>query len=233
MRHTLPQGYRLHRTQNTTLVYRGDRPDLLVLAEVKGVPGTPWHASGRAAIHTIEPDLVVRPLMHGGLLRGITGRRFLGASRSLREVKTSLHLASAGVPTPEVLAVRVVRHGLFVSIDVVTRLIPGSTDLLTYLEELRDDSREILRRTGRLIRRMHEAGVYHADLHVKNILMDSRAELYLLDLDNARRYARVPAFMRRMNLRRFARSVEKWKAKGRILVPDTWELSFRAGYEGI
>ncbi len=233
MTREIPEGYTVLRTRDVTLVYRNGRTDLLRLAEPGPAPGAPSSRTGRSAIRIIEPDLVVRPLLHGGLFRALTGPRFLSASRSMRELATSAYLASQGIPTPEVLAVRVQRSGLFLSIEVVTRLVPGAVDLLTHLEDHPDDCRELMRRTGGLIRRMHDLGVYHPDLHVKNILLDARAELYVLDLDSARRFPRLPRFLRRMNLRRFARSVNKWHATGRIHVPESWELSFRAGYEDV
>jgi 3-deoxy-D-manno-octulosonic acid kinase len=64
-----------------------------------------------------------------------------------------------------------------------------------------------LSRAGALIRRIHELGVYHTDLHVKNILLDRDMNPWIIDLDNAYRFEILPDFMRKTNLRRFIRSL--------------------------
>lgn len=227
----VPEGYTVIRQDRVTLIFRADEPQLARLACMPRLHGRSSGLAGRAEMLIIEPDMVVRPLVHGGLFRAITGWRFLSPSRSLRELRAGLLLESRGIPTPEILAIRITRRGLFLQIEVVTRLIPDSMDLLAYLEGNPDDTRECLRRAGALIRRMHDIGVYHADLHVKNMLIGADSELYVLDLDRAFRFSRMPGFLRRMNLKRFMRSLEKWRRAGRICLPGGWKLSLRAGYE--
>ena len=76
--------------------------------------------------------------MHGGLFRHITGKRFLTPNRTIRELKASAHLISCGILTPEIIAVRLIKEGPFYAIDVISRLISGATDLLMYLETVRE-----------------------------------------------------------------------------------------------
>lgn len=215
-----------------TLLCRSDMPALQETAFTTGDLGRPSSLSGRSTLRIIEPDMVVRRLMHGGALRHVTGWRFASPRRSLRELEVSLHLASHGVPTPELLAVRMQRQGWLYRIDVITRLVPDSADLLTLLEKPLPDCGDIMQGAGALIRRMHDLGVYHADLHIKNILRDSGGGLWLLDLDKARRFDEVPGFMKRLNLRRFVHSVNKWHHKGRIRLCDDWNDRFTDGYRG-
>lgn len=229
--HAIPAGYTIEHRGSLTLVYLSTMPHLLDIAGAPGPLGRPSQLSGRTKLRIVEPDMVVRPLVHGGLFRHVTGWRFLDAGRTMRELEVSAHLASRGIPTPEILAVRIIRQGWFCRIEVISRLVPDATDLLTYLEDSRDDSREFLRKAGALIRRMHDLGVFHNDLHIKNILLDRSGDLWVLDLDKAWHIGSLPAFMKRLNVRRFIRSAKKWHDKGRITLPDAWELSFRAGYE--
>jgi tRNA A-37 threonylcarbamoyl transferase component Bud32 len=224
-------GFATYRKENLTLVYRSGMPQLKDLAGAPGSLGQPSDLMGRARLNIMEPDMVVRPLMHGGLFRHVTGWRFLSAARSMRELDVSIHLASHGVPTPEILAVRMTKKGWFYRIEVVSRLVPDAVDLLTYLESPRDDSRELVGKAGALIRRIHDLGVYHADLHIKNLLLDNDANLWALDMDKAHRFERLPAFMKQLNVKRFISSVKKWQKKGRIILPAAWELSFRSDYE--
>ncbi|HXK48690.1 MAG TPA: lipopolysaccharide kinase InaA family protein [Deltaproteobacteria bacterium] len=230
-RDTVPAGYAMEHRGNLTLVYRSDMPRLGETIGTHGPLGRPSPLSGRTSLRIIEPDMVVRPVMHGGLFRHVTRWRFLSPARTMRELAVSDYLASHGIPTPEILGARMMKTGWFYRIEVISRLVPEAADLLTYLEGTRDDSRELMRKAGVLVGRMHDLGVYHADLHVKNLLLDSIGDLWILDLDKACRFNRLPGYMKRLNVKRFIGSVKKWQAKGRISLPGAWELSFRAGYE--
>jgi len=229
--HAIPAGYTQEHREGFTVIYLSTMPHLRDIVGAPGPLGAPSRLSGRTTLRIVEPDMVVRPLVHGGLFRHITGGRFLGVGRTMQEIRVSDFLATNGIPTPEILAVRMARAGLFYHIEVVSRLVPDAVDLLTYLEVTRDDSREFMRKAGTLIRRMHDVGVYHNDLHIKNLLLDGYGELWVLDLDKAWLFERLPGFMRRLNVNRFLRSVRKWHGRGRIVLPGAWELSFRAGYE--
>jgi len=148
----------------------------------------------------------------------------------MRELKASAHLISRGILTPEIIAVRLIKEGPFYAIDVISRLIPGAVDLLMYLETVHEDSAELLKKSGMLIRKIHDSGVYHADLHIKNILLDDTKNLWVLDLDKAHQFDRLPGIMKQLNLKRFMRSVKKWQAKGRIHLPHEWTSIFLNGY---
>jgi len=125
-------GYTTFRENSTTLIYRSSMPDFKDLAGIKGPLGKRSSLNGRSPIRIIEPDMAVRTLMHGGLFRHITGKNFLSPARTIRELKVSAYLASKAIPTPEILAVRLLKKGPFYHIEVVSRLVPESTDLLTY-----------------------------------------------------------------------------------------------------
>ncbi|HVN71863.1 MAG TPA: lipopolysaccharide kinase InaA family protein [Desulfomonilia bacterium] len=233
MNHDLSKlGYKTVREKNLTLIYKLSVPQLRESALTERALGEPSPFKGRSRLHIIPPDMVVRPLMHGGLFRHLTGRLFLSSARTIRELKVSRYLTINGVPTPEILAVRLIRKGLFYSIDVVSRLVPDSMDLMTCLETPRTDVSEILMKAGTLVRKIHDLGIYHADLHIKNLLMDSAGNLWVLDLDKARLYATLPGFMKRLNIGRFMRSMKKWERKGRIHLPNDWQRCFMTGYLG-
>ena len=115
-------GYCIGEKGTTTFIYSSSRPELPSLIEnAKDAHSTHPDLSGRVQIRIIEPDLVVRTLTHGGILRHITGERFLSPARSLRELEISSYLIANNIPTPEILALVLKRTGFFYHI----RVIPG------------------------------------------------------------------------------------------------------------
>jgi 3-deoxy-D-manno-octulosonic acid kinase len=222
--------YSIQKEDNITLISRSSLPQLWPMARNKGPLGVITSMRGRSPLRFIEPDMVVRTLVHGGIFRYITGKNFISPNRTIRELEVSAYLASQGIPTPEILSVRLIKGWFFYSIDVVSRLVPDSTDLLVYFEKDREDCRELFRKAGILTRKIHELGVYHTDLHIKNILLDSMGDLWVLDLDKAYHVALLPEFMKKMNINRFMRSVKKWQAKGIIYLQPDWQQHFMNGY---
>lgn len=223
-------GYSTYHASNITVIYKSSVPGLKDMLHVRAPLGEKSSLRGRSTIRIIQPDLVVRTLMHGGFFRYITGNNFVSPARTLREIRISSFLISHGLRTPEILGSRILERGFFCSIDVVSRLVPDSTDLLAYFESNRDDKGQVLTNAGKIIRILHDLGVYHADLHIKNLLIDSSSFLWILDLDKAYRFSMLPDFLKRLNLKRFFRSLEKWGSQGRIQLPPDWMHHFMQGY---
>ena len=91
--------------------------------------------SGRGVIYSVDlptspaTPVVVRRNRHGGLLCGLTGEHFLTPTRAPLELATSLRLAAADIPTPEVIAYAVYTAvGIFARSDVMTRRLPEGDD---------------------------------------------------------------------------------------------------------
>lgn len=136
--------------------------------------------------------LVLRRLLHGGLLGPLLGSAFLGVRRPLRELRVTAELRSAGAPVPRpALALGRKIAGPFWDVVVGTYLEPDTVDALLFLESAPELPR-LLRAAeavGSAVRRFHDEGGRHADLHVKNLLIRERngtAECIVIDLDKAR-----------------------------------------------
>ncbi len=86
--------------------------------------------------------------------------------------------------------------------------------------EALEKKRRTISLLGQLVAKMHAAGIYHADLHLKNILLSESTEgskLYLLDLDAARILNPLSDYRKCMNLLRLYRSAQKVNRRRRVI----------------
>jgi len=136
----------------------------------------------------------------GGMFRG---------SRAEREWRMALCLEAAGLLTPEpvLLGVRK-RFGAPVETILATREVPGLSlkEVAPILAgaaagETDVTRRALARRLGEFVRRMHDHGISHPDMHLGNfILAEPDGRVCLLDLHAARRCASLPDRTRLQNL---------------------------------
>ena len=129
---------------------------------------------------------VLRHYRRGGKIASWLDDRYIWSglenTRAFREWRLLVKLVEQRLPVPYPFAARVVRNGFFYRADLVTREICNAHTLAQLL--MRSPlSFEQWRKIGRIIRRFHEAGVFHADLNAHNILIDPVGEVYLIDFD--------------------------------------------------
>lgn len=150
---------------------------------------------------------LVRTYHRGGAMRLFLVRSYLFVNRPLRELEVhrKVHREGLAVPTP--LGACWERHGITYRGSFATNELDGR-DLLAHLSTSHDDPHETLFRLGALILQMHEMGVYHADLHLRNVLVVEGAP-FLIDFDNARIRSSLGRTQRARNLLRLRRSFEK------------------------
>ncbi len=184
--------------------------------------------SGRephAVVHIPElakERIIIRHSRHGGLFGYIAGDIYCKKNRFVNELIASETAIEKGVNTAEIIAV--IKHrafGPFYHIDVLSKEIPDSLDLVELLtkppQRLKfNDRKNIIEVVAQTIRKMHDAGLYHTDLHLKNILIqhtpDSSFKAYIIDMDKAKTMDVMSTKLRMRNLIRLDRSVEKLKA---------------------
>ncbi len=134
-----------------------------------------------------------------------------------REAAALEALGAAGVPAPRVFMWGVERRlGIPRRTVLVIELIEGGVDLSTLLrgevgEIPRGDLlRELLVAVGRVVGRMHAAGIHHRDLSARNLVVRPETnEVFVIDCPRAERAGLAPrtAFLRRSDLTRLARTV--------------------------
>jgi tRNA A-37 threonylcarbamoyl transferase component Bud32 len=198
-----------------------DEVEALSLTEPGGIER--WRASGtpveggrggsvRVELPKSGTPIHLRPLRHGGWLRALTGRRFLGTARSAAELEVTEKLRAAGAPVPDPVLVLARRRGIFWHVDVGTRFVEPSTSLERLLADA-DTSRalEAAGEAGHAVRSFHDAGGSHRDLHPGNLLVQTAA-VTVVDLDGARCLDGISAARRMRELMRFERSLRKRRA---------------------
>lgn len=221
----LPPGYVVHRIGSTWLVLDDLHSKELVQLRLAD-PAVRQALFARAARRgrgatpsvAVSPDqrMVLRRYQHGGTLAGLTGKRFLGPSRALQELEVTARAEASGAPVPHVLCLVLWPvWGPLWSALIGTREESQVEDLFELLTKLDDGPtrRRSLRQVGSAIRRLHDAGVEHRDLQLRNILVrkGEPPEIVVVDLDRARFHARgtMPSGRRAANLGRLARSAVK------------------------
>lgn len=200
-------------------------------------PPGPWPA---------EMRWVVRHYHRGGAVASLLGDRYPRGPvpRPVREFEAIRAAGALGIPTVRAVGAVVYPAGLFYRGDLVTEWVPDSVDLADVLFGTSSPGgftpAATMGAAGRLVRLMHENGLMHPDLNIKNVLIAPGKEgprALIVDLDRARLRSRALSTRARERGRaRFRRSLRKWQKRiggggpGDVPVPE-WMDAFDRGYE--
>jgi len=176
-------------------------------------------SQGRAATKILaladRPErLHVRPLRHGGWLAPLWGQNVAGLGRALAECEVTASLREAGAPVPRPAFVLGHRRGWLWRAAIATVHEEETLNGAAFLASAPADSTRLraARAAARAIRRFHDVGGQHADLHIANLILRNdgqHSEVVIVDLDRAR-HTSPPSPARRMReLMRLQRSLEK------------------------
>jgi 3-deoxy-D-manno-octulosonic acid kinase len=196
------------------------RMGLLDRAGVRAALAAATGATGRARIAHIEVDgaqLVLRGVRRGGLIGPLLGGAILGPDRPLREIAVTAALRSAGAPVPRPAFAGAYRSGIGGLVwngVVATWFEADACDAEAWLRDVASPTTlpRALANAGSAVRRFHDAGGWHPDLHVKNLLVRERGddcEILVIDLDRARIEAQLAPAARMAQLMRLYRSLLK------------------------
>jgi tRNA A-37 threonylcarbamoyl transferase component Bud32 len=193
-----------------------------------------FHGRGRLTVLTLRngDTALIRCYRHGGSLRHLfRGIFFSWPPRPFRELAITEEVRRRGVPTVEVYAACVRRTcGPFYRGWLVTRYLTGGQDLWT---AIRDDCRrkaeaeQVFNAVATSVRAMHQEGIYHRDLNLKNILVRRESDGvkgYIIDFDRAALFSgRVPVTLVQRNLNRLLRSANKLDPKREYFSDNDWK----------
>lgn len=177
----------------------------------------PELSAGRGRVRVLPAgplgEAVLRPYRRGGLPGRFLERRYFLGARAFHELILTERLRWAGVPVAEPLAAVQERRTPGYQAALVTRRLPGARPLSSLLRSAGPaEASALLRRAARAVRRLHQAGGWHADLNTGNVLLPpgETEAAYLVDLDRGRLFPPpLPPLLGRRNLARLRRSLAK------------------------
>ena len=240
---SLPCSFSLLKKGNVSILIRKTYKDLLIMQGIenpdrliKEDKSTEYfqgrHLTPSVLIKgTKNERMVIRHYMRGGLARLISRDVFFGKLRPLNELIVSEYALGRGVITSKILAV--LQHNFFClwyRADLVSKQIQGGVDLITCFKNIEKkpyekpgkkkikEKRELISLVAGAINKMHQADIYHADLHPKNILIQNQNygqnKAYIIDFDKSSIKKHISFRQKTKNLYRFHRSIEKIEKKG-------------------
>lgn len=180
--------------------------------------------------------VIVRAYRRGGVLGRINRKLYFRGHRAFDELFATIQAGAGGVQVPEVVLAAERRLGLGYIATIATRWIEGAVDGAAWLRTAAPAVRaEALQEVGRQIGLMHEAGVAHPDLNLRNLLVvespdRTKPMVYLIDFDRARlSKGPTPRARRARDIQRLGRSARKLELP---LERDNGWLALRLGYGG-
>ena len=192
-------------------------------------------------VATSGEEWVLRHYKRGGWVARWNPDRYLWWSeegtRPFRELRMTAALHAAGLPVPAPVAARYQRIGLRYRADLLTVRIPGVSTLSSSLAEW---PLTVWTAVGRVVRRLHAAGAWHADLNAHNIMVGASGaeapQVHVIDWDRGRLQAGpLAAAVARGNLLRLQRSLQKlaleagWRSADAAAAWAALEAAYAAG----
>lgn len=147
---------------------------------------------------------------------------YRGKRRFLKELSILEYAVSKNLPVPEPLALVLKRpFPGFYQAYLITREISAAQDLVYFLQQDHAFKKpllpELINKIASTLVNFHNEGIYHPDLNLKNILVEtSQFKIYLVDLDRAQIFASLSFALRMKSLIRLARSLVKLELDNKI-----------------
>ena len=170
---------------------------------------------------------VLKHFRRGGLVGKILSDQYLYTglenTRVLKEFNLLQELRDKGLPAPKPEAAIVRVSGLVYRGSLITEAIPGAESVCEICQKQPLSDSQI-NEISTTLAKFHNAGVFHADLNINNILFDDQGKAHLIDFDRGE-LKQPDSSWQMNNIARLKRSFEKESGKWQSFhfSPETWE----------
>jgi len=237
------------------VIHKGKSLAIVSDASLMDAPGTDYfsvdfwnsrqaligEAVGRGSAWFIDAPfgpVVLRKYLRGGWVASFSRQSYffttVSRSRPFREFHLLAALYQQDLPVPRPVAALCEFHGLISTGTILTARIPSAQTLAEILPGNNENPNLVAglwTSIGKCIRRFHDAGVRHADLNARNILVDAELQVFLIDFDRAR-FTPGKVVNGQGNLNRLKRSLTKlWPSGNLSEMQPAWK-QLMAGYHG-
>ena len=158
---------------------------------------------------------VLKHYRRGGLVGKILSDQYLYSglknTRIYQEFTLLEELQNKGLSAPVPKAAQVRVSGMVYRGDLITEAIAGAQSLCEVCQSRVLHESEIIV-IGQTLAAFHNAGVYHADLNINNILFDDQGKAFLIDFDRGE-FRKPDKQWQQSNISRLKRSFDKESQK--------------------
>jgi hypothetical protein len=188
---------------------------------------------GRGGLKLLSIDgklFACRKYMHGGMGRALTKDLFFSEKRAINELKIILYLKENHFPVVGPVGILVGEDFPFKKPHIITMFEENVGDLLEFIKVSSGKRRlRVIRDLAGLMWNLQNLGIYHPDLHLRNVLVKDNGSLIFLDFDKACRktISNTDAEGMIWRLNRFA---EKWEHNGYLRISTMERLLFLRTY---
>ncbi len=198
-----------------------------------GGRGGAWFVEGTAAEGGFGPA-VLRHYLRGGFAARFSRNRHFWQGvehiRSFDEFRLLRELLRRRLPVPRPIAAIYWREGLWYRAAILLERIQHVRALADCAAA--DGANAPWEEAGRLIARIHRAGLDHADLNAHNLLFEATGRGWVIDLDRSR--LRIPATpWREANLARLLRSLLKLRGDRTEADVERDYATLRSAYDAL
>jgi 3-deoxy-D-manno-octulosonic acid kinase len=200
--------------------------------------GTTWFIAYQNT-NKIKHHWVLRHYYRGGLIGKLINDFYwfndLSKTRAACEFALLRHMNTLNLPAPQPIAYQVEQQGFYYTADLLSSRIENANDLVAILTKkpLADD---IWFAIGATIKRFHQHSIYHHDLNSHNILLNNKAEVFLIDFDRGElRTNPIKIQWKKDNIERLQRSFLKEQKKLTTFHfnDDNWQTLLQGYHNGI
>ncbi|KEY91402.1 3-deoxy-D-manno-octulosonic acid kinase [Candidatus Photodesmus blepharus] len=192
-------------------------------------------ATGRGTTWFIQLSHMQAALRHyrrGGLLSKLVRDLYVFSqwetTRSYQEFSLLNKLITLGVNVPRPIAAVAIQKGPFYQADLLCERIPNAKNLLDILQK-KPIEEKLYQNIGIEIARMHNTSVNHADLNIRNILIDKQEKVWIIDFDKC--CVQLTNSWKKNNLSRLKNSFIKETSKHQIYWERENFLHILKGYD--